>query len=489
MIIPRLEHPNPQFERTNWENLNGLWEFEIDKSVSGKDRGLYNAEKLKDEIVVPFCPESSLSGVTETDFLNSVWYKRNINIQSKDNIVFLHIGACDYFTTVYVNGIEVGTHKGGYTSFAFDITEYVKIGDNTLVINAQDDNRSGLQPRGKQSANYYSQGCDYTRTTGIWQTVWLEYVPKTHIEHFNIYPDFKNSKVTIRTVVKGDSELKVTAYYEGREVGIAKVLNCGNNADVTIDLTETHLWEVGNGRLYDLEFTYGEDKVRSYFGLRNVALDGYKFKMNDKAVFQRLVLDQGFYPDGIYTAPTEEEMIKDIQISLDAGFNGARLHEKVFEPRFLYHCDKMGYMVWGEYANWGLDHTELHSLPTFLREWEEVIKRDFNHPSIVGWCPFNETWNINGKCQNNEVIEMVYKTTKLYDSTRPCIDTSGNFHVETDIFDYHEYTQEVDMFEQIGNDLMSKGYMLNPAFQVCISHSVCLGNCFFIFTLHIFIKF
>lgn len=142
MIIPRLEHPNPQFERTNWENINGLWEFEIDKSVGGKDRGLYNAEKLKDEIVVPFCPESSLSGVTETGFLNSVWYKRNINIQSKDNIVFLHIGACDYFTTVYVNGIEVGTHKGGYTSFAFDITEYVKIGDNILVINAQDDNRS-----------------------------------------------------------------------------------------------------------------------------------------------------------------------------------------------------------------------------------------------------------------------------------------------------------------------------------------------------------
>ena len=157
-------------------------------------------------------------------------------------------------------------------------------------------------------------------------------------------------------------------------------------------------------------------------------------------------------------------MIKDIQISLDAGFNGARLHEKVFEPRFLYHCDKMGYMVWGEYANWGLDHTELHSLPTFLREWEEVIKRDFNHPSIVGWCPFNETWNINGKCQNNEVIEMVYKTTKLYDSTRPCIDTSGNFHVETDIFDYHEYTQEVDMFEQIGNDLMSKG-ILNDSLE------------------------
>ena len=457
MVIPRAEYPNPQFERSNWENLNGTWEFEIDKSVSGKDRKVYTAEKLKGEIVVPFCPESSLSGVKDTDFLNSVWYKRNINIKDKNNLIFLHIGACDYFTTVYINGKEIGTHKGGYTSFKFDITDYVEIGDNTLVINAQDDNRKGLQPRGKQSENYYSQVCDYTRTTGIWQTVWLEYVPKTHIEHFNIYPDFKNSKVTIRTVVKGNAKLNVTAYYEGREVGNAKALNCGHNADVTIDLSETHLWEVGNGRLYDLEFTYGEDKVKSYFGLRNVALDGYKFKLNDKVVYQRLVLDQGYYPDGIYTAPTEEEMIRDIQISLDAGFNGARLHEKVFEPRFLYHCDKMGYLVWGEYANWGLDHTELHSLPTFLREWEEAIKRDFNHPSIIGWCPFNETWDVNGRSQNNEVIEMVYKTTKLYDSTRPCIDTSGHFHVETDIFDYHDYTQEVDVFEKISDDLMNEG--------------------------------
>lgn len=459
MAIPRSEHPNPQFERTNWESLNGTWEFEIDKSVSGKDRGLYTAEKLKGEIVVPFCPESSLSGVKETDFLNSVWYKRNINVRDKDNIVFLHIGACDYFTTLYVNGIEVGTHKGGYTSFAFDITDYVEIGDNTLVINAEDDNRRGLQPRGKQSDIYYSHGCDYTRTTGIWQTVWLEYVPKTHIEHFNIYPDFKNSKVIIRTVVKGNAELNVTAYYEGRAVGNAKALNCGNNADVTIDLSETHLWEVGHGRLYDLEFTYGEDKVKSYFGLRNVALDGYKFKLNDEVVFQRLVLDQGYYPDGIYTAPTEEEMIRDIQISLDAGFNGARLHEKVFEPRFLYHCDKMGYMVWGEFANWGIDHTEFQSLPTFLREWEEAIKRDFNHPSIVGWCPFNETWDINGRRQKDEVIEMVYKTTKLYDSTRPCIDTSGNYHVETDIFDYHDYAQYVEKFTETLDDLMNNGIL------------------------------
>lgn len=459
MAIPRKEHPNPQFERQNWENLNGIWEFEIDKSNSGKDRELYKAEKYGSEILVPFCPESSLSGIGETDFLNSVWYKRTVCIKETDELVFLHIGACDYYTTVYVNGKEVGTHKGGYTSFAFDITEYVNVGENTVVINAQDDNRSGRQPRGKQSSLYYSNVCDYTRTTGIWQTVWIEYVPKIHIKNFKIYPDYANGKVTVRSLVTGSADLSVKVFYDNKEVGSAAVKNCGANADVTVELSEIHLWEVGNGRLYDLHLTYGKDEVKSYFGLRSVAIEGYNFLLNGKRVFQRTVLDQGYYPDGIYTAPTEEAIVNDIQISLDAGFNGARLHQKIFEPRFLYHCDKMGYIVWGEHASWGLNHTDIAALPTFLREWEEALERDFNHPAIIGWIPFNETWDINGRKQDDELIEIVYKTTKALDNTRPCIDTSGGFHVETDIFDFHDYEQDVDKFSKICDDLQNKGIL------------------------------
>ena len=470
MTIPRAEYPNPQFERTNWENLNGKWEFEIDKSNSGKDRRLYEAETLNREIIVPFCPESRLSGIGETDFLNSVLYKREIDIKSKDKLIFLNIGACDYYTTVYVNGKEVGTHKGGYTSFKFDITNHVQIGTNTVIIHAEDDNRTGLQPRGKQSYFYYSVGCDYTRTTGIWQTVWLEYVPRTYIKSFKIYPDSNNGKVTIQSIVEGKAELTITAYYHGREMAKETVKPCGNNADVTLNLAETHLWEVGNGRLYDLVLTYGDDTVKSYFGLRNIALDGYKFMLNDKCVFQRTVLDQGYYPDGIYTAPTEETMINDIKLSLSAGFNGARLHEKIFESRFLYHCDRMGYIVWGEHANWGFDHTRIELLPTLLREWEEAIERDFNHPSIIGWCPFNETWDIGNKPQNDEMIEMIYKTTKLLDPTRPCIDTSGNFHVLTDIFDFHDYEQDVEKFKKMCDDLMYKG-ILND--QVSRNPKIC----------------
>lgn len=446
MNIPRPEHPNPQFERESWENLNGTWQFEIDKSISGEDREFYKREKLSGEIIVPFCPESKLSGVGETDFMCSVWYKRTISVRNKEKRIILHIGACDYCATVYVNGVKVGTHIGGYTSFAFDITSFVEVGENSIVIHAIDDNRTGKQPSGKQSSKYNSYGCCYTRTTGIWQTVWLEYVPETHIESVKFYPDSKNGKLHLKAIVKGDAELVATAYYDGKEVGKATAVNCGENIDLTLELAEKHLWELGDGKLYDLTLEYGKDKIKSYFGLRNVSLDGYKFILNGRSVFQRTVLDQGYYPDGIYTAATDGDLVKDIQISLDAGFNGGRLHQKIFEPRFLYHCDRMGYMVWGEHANWGLDHADIATLPAFLREWEEAVERDFNHPSIIGWCPFNETWDVAGRPQRNEILEIVYKTTKLIDTTRPCIDTSGNFHVMTDIFDFHDYEQDVDLF-------------------------------------------
>ncbi len=194
--------------------------------------------------------------------------------------------------------------------------------------------------------------------------------------------------------------------------------------------------------------TFGEDMVSSYFGLRDIKLDGFKFLINGKSVFQRLVLDQGFYKDGIYTAPSEEDLINDINLSTALGFNGARLHQKVFEPRFLYNCDKMGYIVWGEYANWGLDYSSPKSLAVFLAEWSEAISRDFNHPSIIGWCPFNETWDYHGRKQYDELLSTVYDYTKAVDSTRPCIDTSGNFHVKTDIYDVHDYTYNATLFKR-----------------------------------------
>lgn len=446
--IPRPEHPQPQMRRGNWMNLNGEWDFAFDLGNSGVARKLYEKRELDQKILVPFCPESELSGIGYKDFMAAVWYHRAVSLtadQLKGRVI-LHFGAVDYECRVWVNGKMAGEHKGGYTSFSFDITEIVTEGENHISVYAADDVRSGRQPRGKQADAFYSHDCDYTRTTGIWQTVWLEFVPDSYIESLQYYPNIMDGTVTVKAVTKGNGELKAEAFYEGRSCGRARTAVCAGSGILTIALSEVRLWEAGQGRLYELNLSFGEDFVHSYFGMREVRIEGEKVLLNGRTVFQRLVLDQGFYPDGIYTAPSDEALAQDIRLSLDAGFNGARLHQKVFEPRFLYHCDRMGYLVWGEQGNWGLDYSDPRGLKCFLPEWMEVLSRDFNHPSIVGWCPFNETWDYDGRKQDDDLLRIVWRITKLFDATRPCIDTSGNFHVITDIYDLHDYEQDPEKF-------------------------------------------
>ena len=460
MNIPRSEHPKPQFQRSNWINLNGEWDFCIDNGRSGTARKFYEDFSAFDKkITVPFCVESELSGIGHKDFMYGVWYKRTIEISAEnaEKRTVLHFGAADYKTTVFINSKEVGSHKGGYVSFSFDITDYIKAGENTIVAYCEDDTRCPMIPRGKQSEEYYSHSCDYTRTTGIWQTVWLEFTEKSYINYVKYYPDYRTGTLAVTGEVTGCEKLTLKAAYEGREVGSAAIENCSGTFSLTLNLSEIHLWEAGHGRLYDLSLTYGKDEVLSYFGLRNIWFEGFKFMLNGKSVFQRLILDQGFYPDGIYTAPSDAELLNDIKRSMACGFNGARLHEKVFEERFLYHCDKEGYLVWGEYANWGLDHTRPESIYSFLPEWLAEIDRDFNHPAIIGWCPFNETWDVGGRKQYDDVLSLVYRATKAADKTRPCIDTSGNFHVETDIFDLHDYDQNVDVFKANNDKIIETG--------------------------------
>ena len=457
-MIPRHEHPNPQFERANWLNLNGEWDFEFDFGNSKLETGIMNRKEWETKIIVPFCPESKLSGIEYVDFIPAVWYRRKVNITSAQlkGRVFIHFGAVDYHTRVFINSKEVGSHKGGYSSFKFEITEYLSAGENTIIVYAVDDVRSPLQPVGKQSREFFSHGCDYTRTTGIWQTVWLEFTPKNYIKSVKYYPDYLNGTVAVSAIVEGNGEFEATAFYNGRETGSFRKL-AENTVTGEIKLDEIHLWEVGNGRLYDLKIRFCDDEVNSYFGLRNVRLDGFKFLINGKSVFQRLVLDQGFYRDGIYTAPADEDLKRDVELSLAAGFNGARLHQKVFEPRFLYHCDKMGYIVWGEYGNGGIDYSSYRSLEIMLPQWLECVERDFNHPSIIGWCPFNETWDFEGRRRNPELLRNVYRATKYVDETRPCIDTSGNYHVETDIYDVHDYEQNPEVIKERYDPFMETG--------------------------------
>ena len=449
MNIPRAEHPNPQWERETWKNLNGPWEFEFDFGCSAVERRLWEKERFDREILVPFCPESRLSGIGYTDFINGVAYRKNFELSQEElsGRVLLHFGAVDYEASVYINGTLVGSHKGGYTSFCFDITKHVAPGPNTLFVAVKDDVRSGLQPKGKQAHLYASSGCDYTRTTGIWQTVWLEFVPERHIQSAKYYPDPANGKVTVTGLVQGQGTLQLTALWEDKPVGEAALSVEDGFFTAQLDLSETHLWEPGKGGLYTLLLSFGEDRVKSYFGLRTAKFQGRKFLLNGKSLFQRFVLDQGFYPDGIYTAPTEEDLVKDIQLSFAAGFNGARLHEKVFEARFLYHCDRLGYLVWGEYPNWGLDHAHPLSTETYLNQWSEAVERDFNHPAIIGWCPFNETWGYREEREKNALLTSLYKLTKRLDPTRPCIDSSGNYRILSEVYDIHDYDQDTQSFQ------------------------------------------
>lgn len=449
MNIPRAEHPNPQWERKTWKNLNGPWEFEFDFGCSAVERRLWEKKRFDREILVPFCPESRLSGIGYTDFINGVAYRKNFELSQEElsGRVLLHFGAVDYEASAYVNGTLVGSLKGGYTSFCFDITKHVAPGPNTLFVAVKDDVRSGLQPKGKQAHLYASSGCDYTRTTGIWQTVWLEFVPERHIQSAKYYPDPANGKVTVTGLVQGQGTLQLTALWEDKPVGEAALSVEDGFFTAQLDLSETHLWEPGKGGLYTLLLSFGEDRVKSYFGLRTAKFQGRKFLLNGKSLFQRFVLDQGFYPDGIYTAPTEEDLVKDIQLSFAAGFNGARLHEKVFEARFLYHCDRLGYLVWGEYPNWGLDHAHPLSTETYLNQWSEAVERDFNHPAIIGWCPFNETWGYREEREKNALLTSLYKLTKQLDPTRPCIDSSGNYRVLSEVYDIHDYDQDTQSFQ------------------------------------------
>lgn len=444
----KTTHPNPQFARKNFVSLNGKWQFDIASHLS---KDFFN-EILPLEINVPFCPESELSGIGHTDFIKECVYKRTFTLDEVNAAerIFIHFGAVDYISEVYINGSLVGRHIGGQTPFRFDITKLVTKGENQIVLFVYDDVLDNT-PSGKQSNKLESYGCFYTRVTGIWQTVYIERTPLNYIKSFRFFPDINKTSVGVEVDVTGEGDFIAEVFFADKKVGSIKQF-VSRKGKFDIQLSEKHLWDIGKGNLYDVKLSYCGDEVTTYFGLREVRYDGLKFMLNDKSVFQRLVLDQGYYPDGIYTAPSEDAMIADIKLGMDTGFNGARLHQKVFDPLFLYHCDRLGYLVWGEFPSWGVEYSNLEALGKFMDEWREVVERDFNHPSIITWCPLNEVWlsERDRECDGNvranrdvRFVETVYDFTKTLDSTRPCVDVSGGFHGRrTDLFDFHSYDNE-----------------------------------------------
>lgn len=466
--LPKPEHPRPQLVRDNWMNLNGIWGFEIDAGDSGLERGLARRE-LTSEILVPFAPESVLSGIEHVDFMEAVWYRRTVTIPQEwtGQNVLLHFGAVDHDATVWVNGLEVARHRGGFTPFTADLGGVAEPGTEAVIVVRARDSRHEMQARGKQATWYNNTHCQYTRTTGIWQTVWMEAVPEVHIKRLRMTPNLADSSITIEVPISQNrAGHTVTAVLSDKDDVTAEA-----TAKADLDLTPTlrlnipaeslRPWCIEDPFLYNLEVAVRDaagivvDRVSSYAAVRSVALDGKVVRLNGKSVFQRLVLDQGYWPDSLMTSPDDAALVKDIELSMAAGFNGARLHQKVFEERFLYHADRLGYLVWGEFGDWGVSgggtigHNQKPTA-SFVAQWLEVIQRDFNHPSIIGWCPLNETHQVlhDRLTVLDDVTEAMFLATKLADPTRPVIDASGYSHRirETDIYDSHSYEQNPEKF-------------------------------------------
>jgi beta-galactosidase/beta-glucuronidase len=466
--VPRPEYPRPQFVRGDWLNLNGSWQFEFDRGDSGLERGLLDRD-LTHEITVPFCPESELSGIGETDFLEAVWYRRTLTLPAAwaGRRVLLHFQAVDYDTTVWVNGTEVVRHRGGFTPFTADLHGVAEPGEEITVTVRARDPRSGPQARGKQSDRFQNYSCLYTRVTGIWQTVWLEPVPETHLRRPRITPDLAGSAFHLELPLSGNaSGHRVRAVLSDADGEVVRAearadLDLAPRLYLPIPEDRRREWRPGAPHLYDLRLELldgaGEvvDTADSYAGLRAVGIRGKAITINGRTVFQRLVLDQGWYPDGLMTAPSDEALVEDIELAMAAGFNGARLHQKVFEERFLYHADRLGYLVWGEFGDWGAgtggDSGDLQQPDaSYAGQWLEAVERDYSHPSIVGWCPLNETRQpIHDRItQLDAVTRAMFLATKAMDASRPVLDASGYSHrvAETDVYDSHNYEQDPEKF-------------------------------------------
>lgn len=450
-VLP--EYPRPLIERSQWTNLNGLWEYAV------TPRGMAEPASFDGQILVPFCIESSLSGVMkEVGEANELWYKREFTVPSnwKGKSIVLNFGAVDWKADVFVNDVLIGSHKGGYTPFSFDITPFLG-GKSThkLVVRVWDPTDKGFQPRGKQVNK--PEGIWYTPVTGIWQTVWLEPVAANHITAVKSIPciDSGSLNVTVSTAKCGTNDIvEVKLLDKGQVVASAKGL-AGN--ELRLGVKDPVLWDTNNPYLYDMKVSVSSagkvvDEVKSYTAFRKISAKRdasglMRMQLNNKDLFQFGPLDQGWWPDGLYTAPTDEALYYDIKKTKEWGFNMIRKHVKVEPARWYYHCDKEGILVWqdmpsGDMGNqWaprqyngGTDKKRTQeSIDNFYQEWKEIMDLCISNPSVVVWVPFNEAWGQFG-------TEKAAEWTKTYDPSRLVNPASGGNHRPCgDIMDLHNY--------------------------------------------------
>jgi beta-galactosidase/beta-glucuronidase len=450
MTIPRPEYPRPQCVRNAWMNLNGIWRFCYDDANRGLEERWYNAHKFDRTIRVPFAYQSHLSGIAETDFHDVVWYERDFELPENwaGKRILLHFGAVDYQAQVWVNGIFVCQHTGGHVPFCADITHALQQGLNRVTLRAEDVTADLEQPRGKQYWQRESASIFYTRTTGIWQTVWLEPVHSTHIDSFKFIPDIDQSQLTIHCKVSHPIpnlvlELRVSF---NKELIAEHVLPVeAVRMSLTVPIAPLHLWSPETPHLYDVNLRllcHADviDSVESYAGMRRIAVDNRQITLNHQPYYMRLVLDQGYHPKGLLTFPSDDDIRRDVELTKEMGFNGVRKHQKVEDPRYLYWADRLGLLVWGEMAN-AYQYSE-KSVKRITQEWQEVIDRDFNHPCIIAWVPINESWgvpNLKDDPRQTQHLLALYHMTHSLDGTRLVISNDGWEHALTDVLTIHDY--------------------------------------------------
>lgn len=460
------DYPRTQFVRDNWENLNGAWDFAFDDAHCGEREGWYKDFKGNMTIQVPFTYETKMSGIQDESRHDQIWYRRSFQVDGsrleKENYL-LHFEGSDFITKVWVNGQYVGDHRGGYARFSFDITDVVQDGENELVVKVED-SFDVQQPRGKQRWIDKNFGCWYVQTTGIWKTVWSEYVPKISLKSVKMTPNLQEHSLELEYEVEAPEnimgeDLLVAASVSFKGVPVTKVIttvaagHVETKADVFLRNNNFGLewgvrtWSPEDPNLYDVKFQLlyqgnVEDTVASYFAMREIRIDGSNILLNGHPIYQRLILDQGYWKDSHLTPPSEEALVEDIDKIHALGYNGLRKHQKIEDERFLYWCDVKGMLVWSEMAA-AYQYSD-YAVSEFVSEWMEIVKQNYNHPCIITWTPFNESWGVSQietrKIEQN-FTEAVYYLTKSLDKYRPVIVNDGWEHTISDIVTLHDYEE------------------------------------------------
>ncbi|MFD2115311.1 glycoside hydrolase family 2 protein [Paenibacillus yanchengensis] len=466
----RKDYPRPQFVREIWESLNGSWDFIFDDKDVGEQLGYPQGFTPTHIIQVPFSYETKASGMQEEAFHPYVWYQKQVAIskQQLEKNVILHFQAVDYVAKVWVNGIFVGQHQGGYSAFSFDITAYLQPdSENRIIVKAEDSN-SCTQPRGKQRWKEYNYGCWYVQTTGIWQSVWLEFVHPTFVNQVKMTPLYDDISVKFDYWITGlantQAKYSITTIVSIDEQVLQEMTQTVQREQFTtiVSLMHQHLdwkvahWSPNSPQLYEVSFLLKEDgqvvdTVHSYFGMRKIAIEHGKILLNNQPFYQRLILDQGYWQDSHLTPPSEEAIIDDIKNIMAMGYNGVRKHQKIEDARFLYWCDVLGVVVWSEAAATYEFNDE--AVKRFTTEWIDIVNQHYNHPSIITWLPFNESWgiaNVYNDVEQQQFTEAIYHLTKSIDAYRPVVVNDGWEHTISDILTLHDY-------EELG-ELLSKRY-------------------------------